>query len=50
MKVEIKLPRETGGVMVAEEVKKQKVGVNRRGGGGMYLTYYIHQKKIKISI
>lgn len=49
MKVEIKLPRETGGVMVAEEVKKQKVGVNRRGGG-MYLTYYIHQKKIKISI
>lgn len=49
MKVEIKLPRETGGVMVAEEVKKQKVGVNRRGGG-RYLTHYIHQKKIKISI
>lgn len=49
MKVEIKLPRETDGVMVAEEVKKRKVGVNRQGGG-MYLTYYIQQKKIKISI
>lgn len=32
MKVEIKLPRETDGVMVAEEVKKRKVGVNRQGG------------------
>lgn len=41
MKVEIKLPRETDGVIIAEEVKKQKVRVNRQGG--IHLTYYIHQ-------
>lgn len=39
MKVEIKLPRETDGVMVAEEVKKWKVGVNRQGGHVLNLLY-----------